>query len=203
MNNFIVVLAVLALAGCATPGGGSGDKGLQNALRSEIARQYAVVGVDPAKARDVRITVNTCEPKGQNGDGPYVCADSPCARLPDGCVHAWQMSYWHSDNTEFMFAGMPNQWTINHEVWHFTMRRWGDDPNEQLPRNGHPEKVHIQGRVYSNRDVIGGARWPAIVRGLQFWKPKAGAGFGCATLDGDGRVITRQQIPEGMDGDGI
>lgn len=204
MKNLIaaLVLAVLA-SGCASTDKSRGDKDLVAAVRQEIARQYEVIGVDPGQAASVRITVKTCEPKGENGDGPYVCADNPGARIAEGCVHAWQMSGWHTDTTEFMFAGTPRQWTINHEVWHFTMRRWGDDPQEQLARNGHPEKVHILGKVFSNRDVIGGSRWPAIVRSLQFWRRKEGAGFGCAVLDWDGRVITKQPVPDGMNGDGI
>jgi hypothetical protein len=84
------------------------------------------------------------------------------------------------------------------------MRRWGDDPGEQEIDNGHPDRVHIAGKVYTTRQVIGSSRWPAFVRGLAFWRPSPGSAFGCAVLNEDGGVISIQPVPlENQDGEGI
>ena len=204
MRNGVMLVGMVAVAlcaGCATGNKNSGDRTLVAQVRQEIARQYDFLGIDPALAANVGITVKTCAPSGQNADGPYVCGGD-CAQIAE-CVHAWELSGWHTDKGSWMFADPPGDWCIRHEVGHFVQRRWGDDPAEVASNNGHPMVVHFSGRAIKTRDLIAGARWPSLVRGLTFWRREEGADLGCAVLDEDGQVIGQKPLTEGVDGDGI
>ena len=195
----ILFVGLLVLAGCRTGGKPDGPDGRKDplipVLRAEIARQYAVIGADPGLAAQVAILVKRCPPDGVTADGPYVCPSS-CAEVTGGCVHAWTKNDMRSDLVIFMFAGEPKPWCIKHEVWHFVQRRWGDDEAETLSNNMHPMAVHVLGgKLVATRTVIGNARWPALVRGLQFWKPAEGETFGEALFDGQGNLLKVLPVP--------
>lgn len=201
----LILAATLALTGCKTTGGGNGNSDPDMArVRAEIVRQYQYLGIDPALADRVVISISHCAPTGESSDGPYVCAESACAQIGSGCVHAWESNAFHSDRVSFMFAGLAKDWTIRHEVGHFVQHRWGDNLAELSPNNGHPVSFHFKGRVIKSKDLIAGARWPSIVRGLKFWEKEEGSEFGCAILDASGEVLHLKPMPtQGLDGDGI
>jgi len=198
----IIAVAVLVTPGCVTPKRTSPQvDGVINQVRAQIATQYAIIGVDPALAKNVSISVKICPATGHNVDGPYVCGGD-CAEIKD-CVHAWELSGIHSDNASWMFADPPGDWCIRHEVGHFVQRRWCDDPAELDVANGHPTAVHLLGKLVQTKTLIQGARWPAFVRGLQFWREDQGDHLGCVVRDVDGSVVGQLRINEGMEGDGI
>jgi len=201
----MLLLVLCLLIGCRTPnhGNGSTDPDLAR-VRAEIVRQYTYLGIDPALVNFVDVTIAHCPATGMSSDGPYVCADSPCAQIREGCVHAWESNAFHSDRVRFMFAGEARDWTVRHEVGHFVQHRWGDSLAELSPNNGHPVSFRFNGRVIKSRDLIAGARWPSVVRGLKFWSKPEGSEFGCAILTEDGAVKHLQPVPQqGIDGDGI
>lgn len=197
----LIAMLILILTGCQTTKN-SGPKDLVQRVRQEIARQYGVIGVDPAKAAKVEIQVRVCAPTGTSDAGAYVCGGG-CAGGPvTACVHAWQSSSFRSPSTEFMFADPPEDWTIRHEVGHFVQRQYGDSEQQVNSNNGHPMVVNFMGRPILTRDLIAGARWPAIVRGLAFWRTDPVDSIGCAVYDGNSNVIGVLPM-QGMDGDGI
>ena len=198
---FIMAVAC-GLTGCATSHGGKPGTDPDVArVRAEMVRQYTWLGIDPKLADAVRITVLHCAASGESSDGPYVCAESACSQIGSGCVHAWESSGFHSDVVTFMFAGLAKDWTVRHEVGHFVHYRWGDSLSELAGNNGHPLAVHIGGKLIKTKDLIAGARWPAVVRGLKFWRRAEGSEFGDAILDGAGNVLHVRPVP-GLEADG-
>lgn len=208
VSCLLIPVFCFLLSGCATHGGGGGGgpDPDEARLRAEIVRQWTwlrdvgCAGVDPALAANVRITVLHCAASGENSDGPYICAPTSCGRITSGCVHAWESSFIHDDTVTFMLAGTQKDWCIRHEPGHFTQFRWCDDPAELSLNNGHPLAVHIGGKLIKTKDLIAGARWPSIVRGLKFWGAAEGSGFGCAVLDGAGNVLHVKPVPEMQEG---
>ena len=161
-------------------------------IRAEIARQFRRVGADPAIANRVRINVKRCPETGSNSDGSYSC-DKRCTRVGQ-CVHAWNQSGKGRLETTFLFTGHfgdPGKWlrknkkTLRHEVVHFTTIFHAGSA-----AYGHPEFVTIRGKRWRCRDIGGGIRWPAVVRGVQqrlgFEDPWQK--FMDVTLDMDGNV---------------
>lgn len=202
MKTLTLICAAAMLAGCATtkPTNGNSDPDLAR-VRTEIARQYAYLGIDPALADNAIVSIQHCAASGESSDGPYVCAESSCSQIGTGCVHAWESNSFHSDRVRFMFAGLAKDWCIRHEVGHFTQHRWGDNLAELSPNNGHPVSFHFNGKLIKTKDLIAGARWPAVVRGLKFWRRAEGSEFGCAILTESGEVKHLKPMPQqGLEG---
>jgi len=166
LANFSIILALLA--GCSTGNGGGdgayrGPDEWRDPILTEIHRQNEYTGGPAGEASRVSVNAYRCgSPSGETADGPYSC-DSACTRV-SGCLHAWNLSNPGSWATEFLFVARPGEQPphpiLRHEVGHFTFR---DSPEALAHPTGHPDRVTVRGKTYKPGDVIGGARWPAVV----------------------------------------
>jgi hypothetical protein len=165
----MVLWSLLLLSGCAThggSGGGGAEPVLQSKVRAEMARQYAVIGEDPALARSASVRIHLCPSEGtDNALGGWSCKTS-CTRV-DGCIHAWNQSEPGSAGTEFLFVEPVSDLTISHEVGHNTLIRFCQLKAGGGAATGHPATFWApkKGRQMSVKgDLLArGSRWPQFV----------------------------------------
>lgn len=203
MKKLALFALVLLSAGCATHGGGgnsggsySGPPEWRDRIRNHLNLECERVGHKGDGAK-FSVYAKRCPPTDHNQDGDYVCGGD-CSGVKE-CVHAWNMTGAGSWTTSFMFAGEPNDWVIAHEVGHTILMHYAG-------AGGHPATVTIDGKRYDvKRDIIGGARWPSLVRALKFWDDwEPGDTLGDAQLDEKGVVRFVEPVPEKLtDGAGI
>ena len=205
MKTLLALLAIVALTGCSSTGGGRSFSYSQSPqfnadLRSQHVAAYDYMGKvalnQEHHAEQWAINAKWCRPEGVRGPlGPYSC--SPCTGAGSTCVHATAgLSGDHS--AAHTYAGDPVPDTVLHECLHPFLQQYADNPAELNVWAGHPDYVTIGGQRFTIRQLMyRPVRWPlsidAPVRWVQMWFPWDEPNWTDVECD-NGTVTTEEEI---------